>query len=170
VHGQSERFDVQLHWVGGHATAATLERPVARLEQLSYYPQLLARAAELHAQGEKLTAIAERLNAEGWHPAKRRNTFTAAMVHTLLAAQGLHSLRRSYRDAIEERAADEWTMSELAHRLAVPEPTLYSWLRRGELRSRQVVAAAHPLWLIQADEAELARLRALRERPRTWRH
>jgi DNA invertase Pin-like site-specific DNA recombinase len=168
VHGQSERFDVQLHWIGGHATEATLVRPVARLDQLSYYPQLLARAAALHAQGERLTAIAERLNAEGWHPAKRRETFNASMVHVLLALQGLCSRGRRYSDAVEQRATDEWTLSQLAHRLTIPEPTLYSWLRRGELRGRRVAAAAHPVWLIQADEAELARLRALRTGPRTW--
>jgi DNA invertase Pin-like site-specific DNA recombinase len=32
VQGESERVDVQLYWVGGHATSATLIRPVARLE------------------------------------------------------------------------------------------------------------------------------------------
>lgn len=170
VHGESERFDVQLHWVGGHVSAATLTRPVARLEQLSDYPQLLARVAALYAQDKTLTAIAGHLNAEGWHPAKRRETFNASMVHTLLAVQGLRSRRRRYSDAIEERAADEWTLSELAHCLGIPGPTLYSWLRRGELRRRQAVVAAHPVWLVQADEAELARLRALRERPRTGRH
>jgi hypothetical protein len=166
VHGQSERLDVQLHWVGGHAAQATLTRPVARLEQLSYYPQLLARAAELHAQGQKLTAIAEKLTAEGWRPAKRRKTFNASMVQTLLLAQGLSSRRRCYSDHIEGRCANEWTVAELAYRLAIPQPTLFRWLQRGWLRGRQVVQAARRVWLIQADEAELARLRELRSRSR----
>jgi DNA invertase Pin-like site-specific DNA recombinase len=164
VQGQSERFDVQLHWVGGHATQATLTRPVARLEQLSYYSQLLARAAELHAQGETLTVIAEQLNAEAWRPAKRRETFNASMVQTLLLAQGLSSRRRCYSDHIEDRGANEWTMAELAHCLAIPQPTLFSWLQRGWLQGRQVAQAARRVWLIQADEAELARLRELRSR------
>jgi hypothetical protein len=168
VQGESERVDVQLHWVGGHATGATLIRPVARLEQLSYYPQLLARVAELHAEQAPLADIAKRLNAEGWRPPKRRETFNASMVQTLLVAQGVRNPRRCDRDTIEDRAADEWTIAELSHRLAIPQPTLYSWLRRGWLRSRRVDHTAHRMWLIQADEAELARLRALRAQPRTW--
>ena len=80
VRGESERVDAQIHWFGGHGTQTTLIRPVARLDQLSDYPQLTARVTALHAAGYGPTAIAERLNAEGWHPAKRCETFNAAMV------------------------------------------------------------------------------------------
>lgn len=162
VHGESELVDVQLHWVGGHASKGTMRRPVARLEQLSYYPQLLVRVAELHAQGETRAAIANCLNAEGWKPAKRRETFNASMVYTLLMAQGLQAQRAGSNESLEARGSNEWTLAELAHRLAIPQPTLYSWLRRGQLQGRQVVQAAHPFWLIEADQNELERLRALR--------
>ena len=161
VQGESERVDVQVHWIGGHDTQATLTRPVARLDQLSYYPQLMARVAELHAQGENAAAIARRLNAEDWRPAKRCDTFNAPMVLTLLLRQGLRSRQSAYAGTIE-RTQQELTLTELARRLNVPQPTLYSWLRRGLLQGRQVIHADHPLWLIQADEAELARLGALR--------
>jgi len=161
VQGESERVDVQVHWIGGHDTQATLTRPVARLDQLSYYPQLMARVAELHAQGENAAAIARRLNAEDWRPAKRCDTFNAPMVLTLLLRQGLRSRQSAYAGTIEG-TQQELTLTELARRLNVPQPTLYSWLRRGLLQGRQVIHADHPLWLIQADEAELARLGALR--------
>jgi hypothetical protein len=36
-----------VHWIGGHRTRTHLVRPVARLEQLSYYPQLVARVLSL---------------------------------------------------------------------------------------------------------------------------
>jgi hypothetical protein len=36
VRGESEKVNVQVHWIGGHGTQTTLTRPVARLEQLSY--------------------------------------------------------------------------------------------------------------------------------------
>ena len=120
VQGESERVDVQLHWVGGHATGTTLIRPVARQEQLSYYPQLLERVAALHAEHETLSAIASRLNAEGWHPAKRRETFNARMVQTLLVAQGLRNPRRCDRDTLEDRAADEWTIADVVSRAFSP--------------------------------------------------
>ena len=71
---------------------ATLIRPVACLEQLSYYPQLQARVVALYAQGQDRVTIAQTLNAEGWRPAKRRTTFTPPMVGRLLARQGLHYL------------------------------------------------------------------------------
>jgi hypothetical protein len=94
VQGETEQVDVQVHWAGGHGTQATLLRPVARVEQLSYYPQLMARIAALHAQGDNGAAIARTLNAEGWRPAKRCETFNAAMVGDLLVRQGLRTQRR----------------------------------------------------------------------------
>lgn len=161
VRGSSEQVEVQIHWLGGHGTQAILTRPVARVDQLSYYPQLMARVAALHAEGYQGTAIASLLNAEGWHPPKRCETFNGAMVQNLLARLGLRSQRRT--PAIEvSREADEWTLAELSHRLDKPQPTLYRWLRRGLLKARQVIQQGHPLWLIWADAAELERLRSRR--------
>jgi hypothetical protein len=88
VRGESEQVEAQIHWLGGYATQATLIRPVARLDQLSYYPQLVARVIALHAAGEGPSAIARQLNAEGWHPAKRCETFNAAMVGDLETPPG----------------------------------------------------------------------------------
>lgn len=167
VQGESERVEVQVHWIGGSSMQATLIRPVARLDQLSYYPELMARVAALHAQGEEALAIARMLNAEGWRPAKRCETFNAAMVRTLQLRQGLRS-RQSADSGVIGRAPGEWTFTELAQHLNIPQPTLYHWLRRGRLQGRQVIHADHPLWLIQADELELAKLRASRTSPRTW--
>ena len=45
----SEQVTVEVHWAGGHRTRTHLARPVARLEQLSYYPVLLARVLILTA-------------------------------------------------------------------------------------------------------------------------
>jgi len=91
VEGESERVDVRIHWRGGTGTRFGLARPVARLEQLSYYPQLLARSLALHGEGHPHATIAAQLNAEGWRPAKRRDTFTAAMAGNLLARAGAGS-------------------------------------------------------------------------------
>ncbi len=167
VQGESEKVDIQVHWIGGHGTQTTLIRPVARLEQLSYYPELLRRVGQLHARGDDAPTIAQHLNAEGWRPAKRRTTFNAAMVGTLLARQGIRSARRSPAHEVARRA-DELTLHELAQALAMPQMTLYAWLRKGRLKARRDTSSSHPLWLIQADAAELERLRALRRAPRTW--
>ncbi len=161
VQGESERVEVQLHWIGGQGTRATLTRPVARLDQLSYYPQLMARVAVLHAEGHRGTTIAQILNAEGWHPAKRCEVFNGAMVYSLLVRLGLRTQSRTSATEVA-RQANEWTLAELSHRLDMPPPTLYRWLCRGILKARQVIRKSHPLWLIQADKSELERLQARR--------
>ncbi len=71
VQGETERVDVRIHWMGGRQTSATIKRPVARLDQLSYYPELMARVTDLHWQGHANPDIARTLNNEGWRPAKR---------------------------------------------------------------------------------------------------
>lgn len=167
VQGETEKVELQVHWIGGHGTRATLNRPVARLEQLSYYPQLLQRVAQLHHQGLKGTAIAGVLNAEGWRPAKRCDRFNGAMVGQLLQRQGLRSVQRS-PTALVARHVDEWTLSELSHHLAIPQPTLYAWLCQGRLQGRRASSNGHQLWLIHASDTALKQLLAWRNRPRTW--
>ncbi len=165
VQGESEHVDLEVHWIGGHRTQTRRRRPVARLDQLSYYPALLARAAALHQQGLRRGAIAEVLNAEGWRPAKRRQTFTADMVRSLLVRQGLSASKVRPRSVTRE--ADEWTLPALAYTLEMPHPTLYAWLRKGHLRARHDQRSGQ--WVIRANASELQRLRALRQAPRTWK-
>lgn len=161
VQGESERVDVQIHWRGGHASAATITRPVARLDQLSYYPQLAARVTALHGQGCANSSIAHALNAEGWHPAKRCERFNATMVGAMTVRLGLRSRDRTPATKAE-RQANEWTLAELAHKLDMPQPTLYSWLRHHQFKARTVMSQSHRLWLIQITEEELTRLRSRR--------
>ena len=89
VAGTSEQVVVVCHWAGGVQTHHSLRRPVAHVSQLSTHAALRQRIAELHAAGTKPPAIAAALNVEGWKPAKRRETFTAAMVRDLLHRQGV---------------------------------------------------------------------------------
>lgn len=165
----SERVGVEVHWIGGHRTRTHLVRPVARLEQLSYYPQLVARVLVLHEAGLRCPQIAAQLNAEGWRPAKRRATFNGPMVANLLAHQGEPAgVSQSRPPPWPGRTPNEWALSELARTLEMPSVTLFSWLRKGWLQARQVPRAGQPQWLIWADAAELERLRARRQAPRRW--
>ena len=41
--GATERVHAAITWAGGHQTHADLRRPVARIDQLSYYPALTER-------------------------------------------------------------------------------------------------------------------------------
>ena len=164
VEGESEHVLVECHWAGGCRTRSELIRPVKRLDQLSRYPELLARVQVLHAEGHCAAAIARRLNDEGWRPPKRRDSFTAAMARSLLHRAGVvSSPRRSPSSVAQRQDAAEMTIAELSARLGMPDQTLYRWLRRGYLRARLAHAAGHSIWMIHTDEAEIARLRALRQ-------
>jgi hypothetical protein len=169
LQGERERVEVMVHWRGGHQSQATMSRPVARLEQLSDIDAVRVRVATLPQQGRDRPTIAAILNAEGWRPAKRRPTFTAEMVGALFLRQGLGSGRPS-RVAKVERQGNEWTVSELAHTVEIPPPTLSQWLRQGSLQARQARHVSAPVWLIWAAANELERLRAFRPaaRPQRW--
>jgi DNA invertase Pin-like site-specific DNA recombinase len=165
----SEQVRVECHWHGGNRTSHRLIRPVARLDQLSRYNDLLARAGELHRAGRSSAEIAAVLNDEGWRPAKRRNTFTAQMVHSLLVNGGIVTRRYRQRKPQVDRQSDEWTIRELAERIGMPEPTLYSWVQKGRLRSRLVQRGAHHTILVHATDAAVASLKAIRTTPLPWR-
>jgi DNA invertase Pin-like site-specific DNA recombinase len=169
VRDDTEQVPMEVHWAGGHRTTTEIIRPVARFEQLSYYPDLLARVVALQGQGLSCIAIAERLNAEGWHPPKRRDTFNAPMVAHLLARKGLYTGSPKQRASAElSLAPEEWTLSDLALALDMPAITLFSWIGRGWVRARQVLQAGRTRWLVWADAQECERLRARRTAPRGW--
>jgi DNA invertase Pin-like site-specific DNA recombinase len=164
VAGESEVGAVECHWSGGVQTQHQLRRTVQRRDQLSGYPALLDRIRDLHSAGHKAPAIAATLNAEGWHPPKRRDTFTDTMVRDLLHHQGVPvGPYPRPSDRVERNNPNEWTMPELAACLEMPANTLYHWLRRGLVRARLAKTEGHSVWLIEADESEIARLRALRK-------
>ena len=102
VAGDSELVDVTITWAGGHQTTGQAVRPVARLDQLSYYPALLARVTGLAAAGRNNRQIAGVLNAEGFRPPKRTSRFTGEQVRTLISQRGIREpaqgpARRAHR-------------------------------------------------------------------------
>ena len=56
--------------------------------------------------------------------------------------------------AVAARRTDEFTVTEVAARLNLPEGTVYNWLYKGRLPARRVVAAWHTLWLVRLEEVE----------------
>jgi DNA invertase Pin-like site-specific DNA recombinase len=164
VLGTSEKMDVEIVWAGGHRTAAQITRPVACLTQLSYYPQLAARARELAGSGCTIAQIAGRLNAEGFRPPKRIPAFTPNAVRDLLRALGIHRSRNPAHHNRPALAQHEWWLRDLAAHLGMSEVTLDSWVRRG-----WAAGYLHPqarLLVVRADPAEVERLRALHQVPR----
>jgi DNA invertase Pin-like site-specific DNA recombinase len=168
VQGESERVQVTITWAGGVQTAGELVRPVARLEQLSYYPQLVERLHALAADGLSLATIAERLNEAGFRPPKRRERFGPQGVQELLRRLGRrtpHQSRSDRRGGPDDGLREhEWWMADLARAVGMPTVTLFTWIRRGWVTGRQE-AQPPRRWILWADEATLERLRDRRQRP-----
>lgn len=163
VDKSSERVDVMLHWVGGTVRPHTITRPVTRYSRQSDYPRLVARLRELCTGRLNATAIADRLNAEGFCPPKRTNRFTRDMVLRLTAHLGL--ARRQRHGSGAGLGPDEYRPMGLARRLGISRDTVRRWLRAGWLNLRQDEDGHHVIW---ADAGELRRLRELHDLPRTW--
>jgi DNA invertase Pin-like site-specific DNA recombinase len=159
----SERVDVVLHWIGGVTQDHVLTRRVTRYCQQSDYPRLVARLRELCAGRENAAAIAERLNAEGFHPPKRTDRFTGAMIQRLTMHLGL--ARRQRHGSTTGLGPDEYRPMGLARRLDINRDTVRRWLRAGWLNVRRDDEGHHVIW---ADASELRRLRELHDLPRTW--
>jgi len=160
VKGHSEKVDIQVQWAGGHRTQTSLIRPVGRMEQLSYYSELQERVQSLQQSGLTAAQIAQKLNDENWRPAKRRKTWNDHMVLQLCARLRKPEKQES-SDASVPPLKTQWTLSELAHHLDMPDITVYAWLRRGWIRGQQR-DDPHHTWVIDADPVEVSRLRALR--------
>jgi DNA invertase Pin-like site-specific DNA recombinase len=169
VQGDTEKVDVEIHWAGGHKTNALLVRPVARLEQLSYYEGLSKRVAELHSTGITAKAIAKKINEEGWRPAKRRDTFNGYMVSNILSRMGLTKIIKTETSMASKRQkSDEWTLPELARKLDMSPITLYSWYQKDRLTAHRTKVGSRIRLMIKADETEIERLRSIRNEPRAW--
>jgi hypothetical protein len=162
VDKSSERLEVKVTWVGGHEQRQVLVRPVGSYAQHSDYPRLVARLRELSARRLPAWRIADRLNAEGFHPPKRVEQFSKKMVYRLQVQLGLpHRARMGSRAGLQ---ANEWRVSQLARHLGVRRDTVERWQRAGWLHAYR---DGDGYWTLWADADELARLRALHALPRT---
>jgi len=161
--GGSERVKVVIEWAGGQRTESELIRPVRKLEQLSYYPQLRERLSELVTEGKPAQEIADILNTEGFRPPKRCEHFKQQGVWNLIARLGLRQ-GRTRPVSREGLGSAEWWLQDLAAAVPMPVVTLYNWLQRGWLQARREEQAPQR-WIICADANELERLRELHRRP-----
>lgn len=161
VVGDSEKVRIKIQWTGGRETEHEIIRPVRRLEQLSYWPELKERVRTLASEGLTPEGIARRLNQEGWRPPKRRETFGPQGVRDILARLGLR-VRQPKFPAEEPMTEDRWTLPSLARELEMPRVTLYTWVYRGWVKCHR---SQRGRWILWADAEELRRLQELRARP-----
>lgn len=157
VDANSEHVEVTCDWAGGVQTCHALVRPVRRFEQLRGFDELLAMIGDLRRQGCSAAVVAERLNAAGWRPPKRK-AFNAAMVQRLIFRHGLPPGRPIWtRNVVREPA--EWTLQEVAVRLGLHRHTVYRWLRKDRLPGRLASRGDQRIWLVQMTQTELDQFR-----------
>ncbi|OUL23013.1 hypothetical protein BV378_24310 [Nostoc sp. RF31YmG] len=161
VHGHSERVTLTIEWTGGSMTQHQATRPVAKWEQLSYYPQLCEQLRTLVATGLTAAQIAYQLNQEGFRPPKYCTQFERPSVLELMQRLGIYQRRPKGIDK-GPLAADEWWLPDLARHLKIPNTTLYAWVKRGWVKARQQQTSPYRL-IVWADEAELGRLNQFRQ-------
>ncbi len=167
VEGDSERVGVHIEWAGGRRTTAVVIRPVSNFENLSYYSELCERVRELASRGLDSTLIAKRLDAEGYRSPKLVEGFGHQGVQKLMRRLGLCQREERQHPPEGLLGEHEWWLGELAGRIQMPKQTLYTWVRRGWVSSRQLQDHARR-WVVWADKAELERLRRLHELPRGY--
>ena len=90
------------------------------------------------------------------------------MVHHLLIKSGVESIKYRRRPPSLERRPNEWTIRELAEEIGMPQPTLYNWVHKGRLSSRNAGASKRTM-LVFADPDTLAALKSVRATPIPWR-
>jgi DNA invertase Pin-like site-specific DNA recombinase len=164
----TEKVCIEIHWWGGHKTEAQITRPIANIKHLSYYKEILNRIELLQEDNKSLKDIAVILNEEGWKTAKQKGFFTAETVCSFLASNGKKS-RIKPRSYQVTRLENEWTVQELSKQVNIPKPTLFSWIKKGNLKARKATEASHGgIWLITADAEEIKRLKALKDQPKEW--
>jgi DNA invertase Pin-like site-specific DNA recombinase len=163
VAGDSELVDVTITWAGGHQTTGQAVRPVGRLDQLSYYPALLARVTELAAAGRNNRQIAGVLNAEGYRPPKRTSRFSDQQVRTLITQRGIRGQRKFRPAVLTSVPPGEWSVPGLAAELGMPTATIYNWIYRGWITARHAPGTRN--WIITAGDEQMRQLRERRARP-----
>jgi DNA invertase Pin-like site-specific DNA recombinase len=163
--GAGENVHAVVTWAGGHQTHADLIRPVARIDQLSYYPALTARIEVLVAEGLGNAAIADRLAADGFRTPHLHERFHVGEIQHLIRRLGLRP-GLDYDRSTDQGGLgpDQWWLATLAREIGMPTATLSSWLRRGWVTGWQDTRPPYR-WIVTADRAEVERLRALHQRP-----
>jgi hypothetical protein len=163
--GATERVHATVTWAGGQQTHADLLRPVARIDQLSYYPALMQRIRALAGQGLGNAAIAGQLATEGFRTPRQHDRFHDGEIQQLIRRLGLRpGLDRDHRTDHGSLEPGQWWLATLAREIGMPIATLFGWLKRGWITGRQDTRPPCR-WIITADPAEVERLRALRQLP-----
>ncbi len=152
----SERLSVTVHWAGGFTSQHETRRRVQSFDQLDASDELAERIQQLYDEGCPLLDIANKLNDEGYKPAKGER-FTQTSMGALC-----RMLRRKGTIAKTPNIQPNyWRAGALCDELGIQKPTISGWRNRGWIQVKRVGRR----WIYWADAAELNRLKKLAAHP-----
>lgn len=152
----TECLSVTVHWAGGYTSQHEARRTVLTFDELEDSEALLKRAQQLYDAGCPQTELIQRLNDEGFYPA-RKSQFTKTNIHALmrvLREKGLIGTRPKVTKPF-------WRSKDLSSELGIKPSTLTGWRRRGWVQARKLGCR----WIYWADDVDLPRLKKLAMHP-----
>jgi len=167
VQGNTNQVQVTVEWLGGCTSRHELSRPVLRYRQMAECDRLLARMRQLREEGLSFSKVAEVLNAEGFHPSKGAQQFSADTVGLLWRQHFAPAPRPRQQVPAGLLGPHEWAVLDLAGELKIPKNTLLAWMQRGWVRFRRL-PGYRGRCIVWANAGELKRLRRLRDTPHGW--
>jgi DNA invertase Pin-like site-specific DNA recombinase len=156
VEGESEWVEAKVYWAGGFQTYTRFRRPVARVDQLSTWPNLRQRLREMLDSEIDVRTIAERLDAEDFR-APNGNRIGVATVQTLRQRCNFSQRHRDPETGAIELGPNEWLAADLAAYLSVGYQTVYGWIRKNRIAARRL---ADGRWVVTADADKCRELTA----------
>ena len=152
----TERLSVTVHWAGGFQSRHETRRCVQSFHQLDASEELARRIQQLYDEGCPLLDIADKLNGEGYQPAKSERFTQTSMARFAGCCAAKESSQRLH---ISSRTIGE--LVALCEVLGIKKPTISGWRNRGWVQVRRVGSR----WIYWADTDELRRLQKLAAHP-----
>jgi len=156
----TEVIDVTIRWWGGTETRHLFRQGLRRYGQLGGYDALKQRLLQLRGEGHMGDDIADRLNREGFRPA-RGERLNGHRVRQLLTRFGQTNVPAGIQAPTDWPQKNEWWLRDLADEIKVKPIVLHRWRWSEWMLSRQL-PGKQGRCIVWADAAELRRLRRLR--------
>ncbi len=152
----TERLSVTVHWAGGYTSQHETRRTVSTFDELDDSDALLERTQQLYNSGCPRAELIQRLNDEGFRPA-RKSQFTESSINALM----LVLRRKGMISSRPEVAKPFWRSKDLSNTLGIKSSTLTGWRRRGWVQAKKLGRR----WIYWANDVDLPRLKKLAAHP-----
>jgi len=141
---------------------------VLRYDQMADYGRLIARIEQLRGQGLSFAKIADRLNREGFRPAKQVKKFHSDIVSGIMRQRKKVPPGPKAKMLLGILGENESFAIDLAANLGMPKNTLLAWIKRGWITVIRQLPGYRGRVICWADAEELDRLRRLRQTKHGW--